>query len=113
MGELSPESGGAQASIFHAKGHLIVIQLQKTPRDGAEHGEGEEDAQGTVDEEQDSATRYQQGNGTPVEAGREGGRTLGGLRQADGVRYPWKKITLVPTGTWAQIKDGKGRNWIG
>ena len=47
LGERSPGSGGAQASSFHAKGHPIVIKLQKTPIDGAEYGEGEAEAQGT------------------------------------------------------------------
>ena len=42
-----PGSGGVQASSFHAKGHLTGIKLHKTPRDGAEHGEGEAEAQGT------------------------------------------------------------------
>ena len=50
LGKRSPGSGGAQASSFHAKGHLVGIKLQKTPIDSVEHGEGEEEAQGTGEE---------------------------------------------------------------
>ena len=70
MGEKSPGSGGAQASIFHAKGHLIGIQLQTTPRDGTEHGKGGVKAQGTGDEEHAATTQDRQGTGMPVKAGR-------------------------------------------
>ena len=45
MGERLPCSGGAQASRYHAKGHPLGIQLQNIPIDGAEHIEGEAEAQ--------------------------------------------------------------------
>ena len=45
-------------------------KLQKTPRDDAEIGEGEADAQGKGEEEQTDTTWYRKGTGPPVEAGR-------------------------------------------
>ena len=47
MGERSPGSGDALASVFRAKGHPPGINLQKTPIDGAENREGEVEAQVT------------------------------------------------------------------
>ena len=48
MGEQFPGSGGTKATSLRAKVHpKRDIKLQKTPRDGREHGEGEADAQGT------------------------------------------------------------------
>ena len=84
MGKQSPGSEGAEDSSFQAKGHPTGINLQKTSRDGAEHGEGEAEAQGTGDEEHDATTRDQQGTGPPVEAGRGGiGHADGGGRQRE------------------------------
>ena len=72
LGEQLPGGGGSQASIIHAKVHSVGIKLQKTPRDGAEHGEGEAQEQETVEEEHSATTRDRQGTGPPVEEGRGG-----------------------------------------
>ena len=44
MGEWLPGSVGVQDSSFCAKGHPTRIKLQKKPRDGEEHREGEAEA---------------------------------------------------------------------
>ena len=73
MGERSPGSGGAQASSLCAKGHLKWnIKLQKTPRDGTEHGEGEADSQGTGKKSRTETNRDRHGTGLLVEADRGG-----------------------------------------
>ena len=80
---------GAQASRFHARGHPIEIKLHTTPRDGAKHGEGEADAQGT------GGRRTRRHHPVPAGdwsagLGRQGGRWVcGWWRQAEVGRDPW------------------------
>ena len=75
------------------------IKLQTTPRDGAEHGEGEADAQGTGGKEHDTTTQYLQGTGLLVEAVK--GRRAG-VRMVESERERKGNLdgrTLRPTGT--------------
>ena len=74
--------------VFTQKDTQRGIKLQMTPRDGAEHGGVEADAQGKGGEEHDATTRYRQGTGPLVEAGRGGDRACGWWRQAKIVRDP-------------------------
>ena len=55
---------------------LIHKKIQKTPRDGTEHGEGEAEAQGMGEEEHGTTTQDHQGSGPPVEVVRGEGRDV-------------------------------------
>ena len=62
---------------------------------------------GGCNEERDATTRYRQGTGPPVKAGRGGGGVR--LMESGRVRkVPLDCITLGLTSTCAQVEDGKG-----
>ena len=79
LGEKFLDIGGAQASSLSAKGHQKrEIKLQKTPRDSAEHGEGEANAHWTGRQKKMTPTIWEwQGTVPTVEARR------GEIRRAD------------------------------
>ena len=81
-------------SSICAKGHpKRHIKLQNTPRYGAEHGEGEADAQGTGGlTNMKPTTRGRQGAGPPFEVGRGGGGVDGGVRQREEGTLGWENI---------------------
>ena len=57
------------------------------------------------EEEQYTTTWYRQVTGPPVEAGRGEGGVMETVR---GRKVPRDGRILGPTGTWAQVEDGKG-----
>ena len=89
MSERFLGSEGSQASCRSAKGHLIVNRnLQNTPRDSAEIGEGKADVQGTggrITRRHHSGTAGDWAAG-PILAGGGSGREVdGGRKRGEGI----------------------------
>ena len=79
---------------------LKFIRHQETARNT---GRARQMHRGRGDEEHDATTRYRQGTGPPVEAGKGGG---GGWSQAERGRDPWIGETLGQQGP-----DCAGKGW--
>ena len=95
--------------VFTQKYTQRGIKLHTTPRDGAEHGEGEADAQGKGKKEHEATTRDRKETGPPVKEGRGRGSRPGdgGGRQREegnhGRDNPGADRDLI-----TQVEDGKG-----
>ena len=90
--------------VLRAKGHLTRIKLQKTPRDDAEHGEGEAEEQGTGGQ---ITRRHHPGTAGywAVSRVRKGGGGVRVIEAGRGRKETLDRRTLVLTSTGEQAED--------